>query len=670
MHDANQEWSWVSEDGIEHPVSENELAFALSAEEIPAYALVWKSGWAEWLPAMQVAELQWALPPGRADGPRKAALSDDGVRKPPPLDRYPELKQRATDLVAGRVSPHQEPLLAASSPSSAPLPRRETTPKLARITSPDRNSVPFTREDEEELTVQIDGEELERGRLNSLLEVDFDASAVEDPPAPQDRPRVRSTLESHDAVPRRMPGSLAERLRSHTSNAPPAGSAPSYPAPPVTSAPSYPAPPVTSAPSYPAPPVASTPSYPAPPVGSAPSYASAPSRPPLSSPAPSKPASDPPLRPRKSSMPIVAVLGALACGALAALWLRFGRHTPTPPPRTAAPVAESVEAPKPRLAQCKLGRPGSMLAEWAYPKIEPGFAGVSGGTKLAVGYAQTSRYAVGLTLDPATLRAEKVFSEFQNSPLLSVVPLTSGTQLGFRPTRAAATLQSATTIDAKVPFALGWTREGFGVRRDTDSVDQLQWRSTFSTANVPSVAKLTEDLFTFTLRAGGERGNILLGKVRSSADAVGELSSLKLPDGRVGLPVMRVGPTRVLVAFTVGATDVRGDVYVAESKKPQLPTTARSVLHVAEGVFSPTAVELTNDSFLLQFSRGEPGNQQVVAQVYDYQFNKSGPEFLVSPKDLDAHAGALWTIAGHVLSLYMVRTDQAYALWATRLDCE
>ena len=105
----NQEWSWVAEDGTEHAVDESELTFALSSEELPPHILVHKSGWGQWLPAMQVAELQWALPAGRSDNAR---TPESGDKPAPPLAQYPGVKKRARDIARGKIDPASESALS------------------------------------------------------------------------------------------------------------------------------------------------------------------------------------------------------------------------------------------------------------------------------------------------------------------------------------------------------------------------------------------------------------------------------------------------------------------------------------------------------------------------------------------------------------------------------
>ena len=106
MSDVAQEWRWVGEDGVEKTVTEQELIAELSSESLANYTLVWKKGWLEWLPAMQVSELLWALPPGKTDTPVKPREKSTATAPPaPPLYRYPVIKRRATNLKSDKPRP-------------------------------------------------------------------------------------------------------------------------------------------------------------------------------------------------------------------------------------------------------------------------------------------------------------------------------------------------------------------------------------------------------------------------------------------------------------------------------------------------------------------------------------------------------------------------------------
>jgi hypothetical protein len=700
----------VGEDGIEHPCTEAELTFALSSEQLPVYTLVWKQGWPEWLPAMQVAELSWALPAGTADLPQKPSGIETSSRRPPPLVLYPEYRRRAEDIASGRINPQAQ---IASSPSATSSPsfgspspgspslgglRRELTPGTSRVQprpgeTPSaftgfstvanlRDLRPFSREDEDEPTVQIDADSLERERLLSLLDIEVDSVPVrgDQVPAyyPLETPRPVEGPRHAEASPRPDNWRPSEALRSPGFNE-------RLPQATLASAPLA-AHPLTDRPQ--ARRLSLTPSAPeatghqnAGALGGIhlPGSANLPGSglpggvnlqsSGLNNQAPRSDGGTAATRSQSGRFPFFPIAAALALGAVGALWLR----SETPSERQALPLPEKPQPPPPsvHIPNCRVGQPGTLLAEWLYPKIEPTVTNVPGSNKLAVGYAQTSRFAVGVTLDPESLRIEKLFSEFQNSPLLSVTPMTQVGNLNFRTTRAAATLQSSTALNVGKPFAFGWTRDGFAIRRDSAAQDEILWKSAFTTANVPAVARFDATSFLFALRAGGDRGSLLLGKLLENGSAGSELLPVKFPEGRLGVPTLRIGPTFTLATFTLGNSELRGDVYLAHAPVPKIPEAAELVLQTRDGVFSPEAIELSPDSFVLQYTRGEPGNQQVVAQTYTFNgMQKQGTELLVSPSNVDAHAGSIWRHQKGFLSLYAVHTDQAYALWATRIDCE
>jgi hypothetical protein len=64
------EWRWVLEDDEPHVGTEDELIRQLASGRLPPYALVWRQGWGEWLPAMQVEELSEAFPEAASIGTR------------------------------------------------------------------------------------------------------------------------------------------------------------------------------------------------------------------------------------------------------------------------------------------------------------------------------------------------------------------------------------------------------------------------------------------------------------------------------------------------------------------------------------------------------------------------------------------------------------------------
>lgn len=99
-------WRWVSEQGEQSSVTDDELIAGLSSESIPSYALVWKAGWSEWVSAMHVAELSWALPAGHAGMPHRPEPSTNPDPPAPPLDRYPALRDEVDQLLRQSNPPY------------------------------------------------------------------------------------------------------------------------------------------------------------------------------------------------------------------------------------------------------------------------------------------------------------------------------------------------------------------------------------------------------------------------------------------------------------------------------------------------------------------------------------------------------------------------------------
>jgi hypothetical protein len=115
-------WCWAVEDDEPKRGTEDELIRQLSSGRLPPYALVWREGWGEWLPAMQVEELAEAFPDARALGTRTARPSSVPGIPPVPVSEYPRLRHlaRAAPLgwPDGFEGPEQE-IITSEVPAAA-----------------------------------------------------------------------------------------------------------------------------------------------------------------------------------------------------------------------------------------------------------------------------------------------------------------------------------------------------------------------------------------------------------------------------------------------------------------------------------------------------------------------------------------------------------------------
>lgn len=691
MGENNQEWSWVGEDGTEHDLDESELTFSLSSEELPVHILVTKRGWGEWLPAMQVAELQWALPAGRSDNPRKPQA---GRRAKPPLDRYSALKKRAEGIASGQIDPASESSLAmpvvqlpprpASSAQGLPIPQ-QPAPHQYRA---------FSIADTEEPTLQIDAAALGAAlEAESLLQPALppvaprtilqgspgQAAAGETPPQAA---RLGSKPDHSQPLPTLTPKELGSSPRTTSAFPPQVTQAGSQPPPAALNATgSHPAfQPVLSG-SVPPPPAMTIEGRPA--LGSRPGASQFPPPNPFdesrasqvgrgSASGASSPSFAPVTPPREQAtgkwLWITIAAGLLSAAGIA-VWLGNRGEDPEITAPIQTPVAPPTKAPTP--TACKTSVTALPVAGWLYPAVRPIIARAPGSNSLLVGYAQTSRMSAGLIVDTAQLNSQKPFTTQGNSPLLSVAPITQalGQQASFLESRAASTLQSAVFVSAKRPFALGLNREGLAIRREGESQDTVVWKPQWDTVTVPLTARVDEHTHAIVVRGGGERGNILVGRLNDDAEPQGALQEMVVDAPKLGTPSLSVASRRVLIAVDAATRDGTRKLYLASAEAPRVPAVSEVLPINDENMTNPGAIALRDGTTFVAYTRGPVGGQSVVARLLDKKRQLLGPALEISPAGKDAFGPELALDGDKVIVFFIVRQGNNNELWASSLEC-
>jgi hypothetical protein len=95
-------WAWATEHSAPERASTSQLVSWLARGDLAPHTLVWRPGWGEWLPALQVAELAAAFPQLTAGNRRIAQAAPAGCTPPPvPVGHYPRLRLLAKDVVGG-----------------------------------------------------------------------------------------------------------------------------------------------------------------------------------------------------------------------------------------------------------------------------------------------------------------------------------------------------------------------------------------------------------------------------------------------------------------------------------------------------------------------------------------------------------------------------------------
>jgi hypothetical protein len=566
-------WHWVSEDGSEREVSEEELIAGLSSEHVPVYALVWREGWGEWLPAMQVAELSWALPAGRADTPRKP--SPGSHQKPiPNLASYPQLRQRAAKVrEQGTTNPNAEAVLRPRAPAPKST-RRVDVPQQPSLTLP---KPPLAKNaPERSWPPQVESE---------------DATVVERPmrgPPPQ----AYSTA----------------KVGSQFSADETAG----------------------------------------------------------------KPA-------WRSRLMIVAILGAALAAWLVADGLagvtkvvRSVKSRATGEKAAAASATaldEPAPAPAAQVPVCKVRR-GRQLAEWADASIRPTLLNLATGN-VAIGYAQTKGYGIGINVSLKSLDREFAFHDAKKQTMFSVVPSFEKNQLVFGVARAPSDIINATSISGSIRRVIGQGQGGVAMREGTGAIKRIwQLPDKGRPISVPFTAPLANGGAAIALRAGGEKGSIHVGMLDAQGKPSTELVALESGAEAFGEPSLTVrGDTTVVVFAGRKANEANWNIFVASAKGGAAPTSAKPL---SLGTPNSTATfigPLGEHHFLLMWTDRSALESITKTVVLDEAFRVLGSPIELSEETQLSTSGGLAVSGTDALAAYFVTVGENTEMWGASLRC-
>ncbi|HVU00836.1 MAG TPA: hypothetical protein VHE30_03760 [Polyangiaceae bacterium] len=717
MTEKTQEWRWVGEDGVEKTVTEQELIAELSSESLPNYTLVWRKGWLEWLPAMQASELAWALPPGKADDAVKAREKDTAVQPPaPPLYRYPVLKRRAGNLRSDKAPP---PRAAAARPDA-----KSIDPPTTVMEAPQKALAPPTTAMDEAAKTAPKQDKPREATIDPptlvvrpVEEVEMDSIEASNPSAAEDLTddvadaddsNPLAALKSAPAALGRAYGDEDDAETRVIPSRPPPPLGPLYVGPHVPPAserppPSYESPAVeTAPPSYDSADTLSGPGLP--PLRAAPPPAFEDDEDMPHIPPPPPPPADlaayagaagqrsaPPTLSRKN-LYLGAGAGAALLVVVLAIALRgggddskqaaaTGSSAPANPAAEASASSKAAAAPE-RTApgstekRCTVVTQAARIAEWAEPAIMPSFSKIPGSTRVAIGFAQTEQYALGITIDAKTLDRDQIFREFKKGKkLVSVVPTTDQGKLHFQVVRTGSELESGRAVDHDPPFFVGASKAGLERVRAKGERDVVwAFPSEGTDVTVPRVVSFPGVGHAVTFRRGGQAGTIAFGWLTEDGNKRTPLVDVPIA-GRVGTPTLAASDDQALLA--VAARSGEGTpwhVVLATAKPGELPKTVREFVPPAGGpggdVISPAAAALRGGRFLFQWTEGNSGNRVVRAAVLGPDLSVDTAGVNVSPPGANAGQGAVFAHddTGAVI-FYVQNEKKSHELWGASLDC-
>lgn len=619
-------WLWATESGEQHAGSEHELVMCLSSRALPPYTLVWRSGWSEWLPAMQVAELARGLPPGTPFVPREARPTSPGAPPPPPpIARYPELRRWA-----------QEPDRA----SVVPLERMSGVPPEGEENAQGSSAAPHD-------------------------DAGFDEPDEITPPVPTALLQ-RAARRMMETTPPRDLGLAAAAVRARQS-VPPTVRAP-VPTPPdaLVDTPER----ISLADMALADVVAAGDAMRAPRLESFTArFEAARDTAPLAR------------RARRWPWALLALAFVVGGGA----FLTRARWWPAPPAREievavlparpVVPEPEPAPPPPPKTFGCRAAGAPHEVDDWAVPEVPIALAALPNQKRVALAYAQSRERAIGLTFDPATYGSERAFSQFRDDQIYSVTPLVASGELEFRVERMGDKLALSTAIDTTPPLRIGMNDSGVAGGPIGRRPQRIWALSRVGLTALPQVAPHALG-FLVAARIGRRDPSLRVGVISAEGVAHTSLSRVDLPKGELGVPALATSADDIALAVVHRGSSGAGDtLMVAHGTMSELPLKARPL---ALGSGEPLVIEglslapLGAEGFALSWIEGDAPGRPKLALLDTELSPRAQPLELALPPGAEPraiHNGGLFRAGERLLAFYFLRRSQGYSLWVTGLEC-
>ena len=361
--------------------------------------------------------------------------------------------------------------------------------------------------------------------------------------------------------------------------------------------------------------------------------------------------------------------GALLTLSLAGAGVAFWVEADAAPASEAAAVrelsgpAESVSS-TPMPIPCRIGAHARRIYRAVEPSVPLVTSSVSD-DRILVGFAASSRVAVGLSLELVSLQPKQELVESGREPVAGVVPHAAG----YFTTRGGGPLREPRAVSRQV--VVGTTDEG--VARFVGTTVELLWPGGGDQPTTPlRFATTGGSDHVVTFRRGGPAGEVLVGWLDGEGAALGPLQSIP-HSGLVGRPAVAAGSQGAVVVFpertahedswrVALASAVRGKVLT--TKPLEVPAAATGIEPAA-----PSMAALDDGRWVLQWIAGPPGNRHVRVQTLDRDLEPIGKVVAVATAGFTAEDGIVHGAGGRAATLIVGKVGKEEQLWVAALDC-
>ncbi len=670
---ATADWHWTNAQGDPIPVSEWELVASLADGAIPVDSLVWRQGWKRWLPANRVSELSAAIPKQRQLSVLIPAV-DPGVTRPPPLPR--ELfEKRAPSTVPPAPRTHalvRRPAAHTLMDSEEIRSNSGTLRPPGAVPPPPRHLPSAIRE--------VPSEGAAEAPLHHLVALAPAAETL--PPPTSARHMTPMPARCNTPAPgmrRRTPYPATRAVSSGppaSANFSPLSSPPECsPIPGFRQDDDLPTLPHLAPPERSPDPTPDLPTLPYGPLELAPAdeALTLPYSPPVSS-RPSHSPSPVSRRPRPRAKGWrLAAIGLAVMGVVAVGWAWRARSNATAVKAARSHVTPAT-TPRVSTAACVGFGPAARLAPTTVLGVMPVVVNAQESGRLAIGLAESATSAAGLFVNIEDLSVRYAFREPGTSKVVSVVPLSAGSELRFAVTRDDTPLRQARVVVAQPDFLFGLGETGFARQLPGQPPEEV-WAVTPGLAvTEPRIASAGPAGHVVAFRQGGQSGRIAHGWL--ARDGRGRLGPWLIESTAhfVGTPAVAVSGEELLLAFASRQLETEPwglSLARASFDAPAEPARRFGIPAGGPGgdVITPALTRLSGDRWLLQWAEGPPGQRQLRVQTLSDALGPLGSPVTLSPLGSNAGQGVLWFGGQRAVSVFVVNVAKGAELWAARMDC-
>lgn len=342
--------------------------------------------------------------------------------------------------------------------------------------------------------------------------------------------------------------------------------------------------------------------------------------------------------------------------------------------------AQTTKEPRP----CLMLRAPSRFAPGATPRIPIEVASTAN-ERIAVGYAQSSLAPRGVLVDPATGKAEVVFTpepkEDEEGVLERIVPLVGGDDVTFGVSKQSAEgLYRSVYVPADQPFVVGFDAENVLKADEPGAAAARIWSLAegMGRADALRIAKVPGVGFPLTYRQSKPRevGFVYYAMLDQSGVVSHPSLALAAPDGEVGKPYIAAGNGEVSVVFAhrQKVEGARWELRWARGPVSE-PLKDAALVDIPPGgpggdAGAPAITPLSGGRWLLMWMEGSSGAWTIRAQTYDRKYRPLGEALRVSPETGNFGQGVVGVVGEKGVVVFLLEAAGDYEVWGTVLQCQ